>query len=93
MTVPTCSPASLEVIATVSPFTTLPFASFTVAVAVEVDVPFATIDAGFSATVTLVAGPVVWVSVAVPLTFGEADVSVAVIVACPALVELVTVAE
>ena len=61
----------------------------TVAVAVEVDVPLATIDAGLSATLTVPAVPAVCVSVAVPLTFGVTDVSFAVIVGAPTVVELV----
>jgi hypothetical protein len=58
----------------------LPFASFTVAVAVAVELPFATIDAGETPTPTLAAGPGVWVSVAFPKMFGETVLSVAVIV-------------
>ena len=42
----------------------MPCASVTVAVAVVVEVPLATIDAGESIMVTLVAGPWVWVRVA-----------------------------
>jgi hypothetical protein len=63
-----------------------------VAVAVVVELPFATIEVGFSATVTLAAGPAVWVSVALPDTAGELVLSVAVIVAVATLVELVIVA-
>src|SRR5207302_32020 len=59
-----CSPESLEEKPTLSPGTGLPFASFTVAVAVAVEVPFATIDAGEIPAPTLAAGPRVWVSVA-----------------------------
>ena len=80
----------LELNVTVSLFSRLPLASFAVAVAVEVDVPFARIDVGDSDSVTLETGPIVlvWVSVAVPLTVPSAAVTVAV----PAVVELVIVA-
>jgi hypothetical protein len=61
-------------------------------VAVEVDDPFATIDGGTNPTLTLVAGPGAWVKVACPETCGEAELSVAVIVGAPIVVELVIVA-
>jgi hypothetical protein len=93
VTEPIESPPSLEEKATVSPVTAWPSASVTVAVAVEVDVPLATIELGESETLTLVAGPGVCVSVACPDTLGETELSVAVIVACRTVVELVTVAE
>ena len=74
-----------------SPGTALSLASLTVAVAVVVDAPSATIDGSESDTVTAVAGPGVCVSVACALTPG-ADWSLAVIVECPARVVLVIVA-
>jgi hypothetical protein len=52
----------------------------------------ATIELGDSPTLTLVAGPTVCVSVAWPLTCGETELSVAVIVTAAATVELVIVA-
>jgi hypothetical protein len=58
----------------------------TVAVAVDIDVPFAVIDAGLKPTVTYAARPVVCVSVAVAFAFGETEVSVPVIVAVPGVV-------
>ena len=54
MTPPKCTPGSLEEKLTLSPATALPNASVTVAVAVLVDDPFATIDDGASPTTTLV---------------------------------------
>ena len=57
-----------------------------------VELPFATIDAGESWTATLAGGPRVWVSVACPDTCGRTELSVAVIVGWPTVVELVTVA-
>ena len=64
-------------------------ASVTVAVAVLVEVPLATIDAGDTCTVT---DPGVWVRVACPDTWGLAVVSVAVITGVPAVVVPVSVA-
>ena len=92
MTPPKCTPGSLEEKLTLSPATALPNASVTVAVAVLVDDPFATIDDGASPTTTLDAGPGVWVKVAWPETCGETELSVAVIVTACAAVELVIVA-
>src|SRR5690242_8324910 len=95
VTVPVYTPLPWSVIeppednVTVSPETRLPFASVTVAVAVAVEVPFATIDVGFKDRATFAAGPGVWVSVAGPETLP----SIAVIVRSPAVVVLVTVAE
>ena len=98
---PTWTFRSLAENATLSPVTMSPSASVTVAVAVLVEVPLATIDEGESATWTLVAGGgggggggggVVCVSVAVPATLGVTELSVAVIVGDPAVVELVSVA-
>jgi len=60
----------------------------TLAVAVEVDVPFATIDTGERVTLTFDAGPTVCVNVAEPDTLGVTELSVAVIVAVPTVVEL-----
>ena len=71
----------------------MPFASVTVAVAVLVELPFATIELGANPTTTLVVGPGVCVNVACPVTCGETELSVAVIVTDPATIELVTVAE
>ena len=71
----------------VSPETGLPCASVTVAVTVSVEVPLATIESLDSPTLTLVARPGAWVSVAVLLR--PAVLSVATIVACPAFVELI----
>ena len=88
VTAPKWSCASLEENVTVSPVMGLPLASVTVAVAIEVDVPLATIEFGESITLTLVAGPAVWVRVAWPETLP----SVAVIVGVPATVVLCTVA-
>jgi hypothetical protein len=62
----------------------------TVAVAVVLEVPFATIEDDPSWTDTLVAGPGVWVRVAVPSNVAAG--SVAVTVTGPAVVELVIVA-
>ena len=62
------------------------------AVAVLVDVPFATIELGASPTLTFVAGPGVWVSVACPAKIGQKKLSVAVTVTACAVVELVIVA-
>ena len=70
----------------------MPFASVTVAVAVACELSVATIDDGASDTLTLVAGPGVWVSVACPVTLGETELSVAVIVTAWTTVELVIVA-
>jgi hypothetical protein len=91
VTGPIVSPGSLLKNVTVSPLTGLPFASVTVAVAVDVELPSATIDAGANPTVTLLAGAV-WVRLACPDMLGETVLSVAVIVADPAVVELVIVA-
>ena len=88
MTEPICSPASLEAKLTLSPGTGLPFASVTVAVMVDVELPFATIEPGESPTLTLAAGPTVCVSDAVP----DTDPSAAVIVGVPTLVDDVIVA-
>ena len=74
-----------------SPRTGLVFASVTVAVAVEVETPSATIDAGETATLTAVAGPGVCVSVALPEAGGDVA-SLAVIVTWCAVFELVIVA-
>ena len=60
--------------------------------AVLVDVPLAVIELGDRATVTLAAGPAVWVSVACPDTLGVTVLSVAVIATGWAVVELVIVA-
>ena len=76
---------------TVCPKTGLPFASVTVAVAVEVEVPLATIGFGLNESVTFAAGPAVCVRMLSPDT--PAVLSVAVIVGVPAVVELVSVAE
>jgi hypothetical protein len=92
VTDPIVSPLSLDENATLSPAIGCPSASVTVAVAVEVDDPFATIDGGTNPTLTLVAGPGVWVNVACPLPCGETELSVAVIVTGCAVVELVIVA-
>jgi hypothetical protein len=89
VTDPIVSPLSLDENATLSPAIGCPSASVTVAVAVLVDDPFATIDDGTSPTTTLLA---VCVSVACPETCGEAELSVAVIVGAPIVVELVIVA-
>ena len=59
VTAPIFSALSLEENVTVSPETGLAPA-VTVAVAVLVEVPFATIEAGFIVTVTPVAGQVLW---------------------------------
>jgi hypothetical protein len=67
-----------------SPVTGLPFASVTVAVAVDVEVPSAVMRFGLRATVTAAALPTVWVNVLVPDTAGETCRSVAVIVETPA---------
>src|SRR4051812_27297698 len=69
--------------------TGLPLASLTVAVAVDVDVPLATIDGGFSASVTWVGGTASSFRVAVPgfLAF----VALAVMVSAPAVLEAVIV--
>src|SRR5205807_1767178 len=56
-TLPIFSPGSLDVKLTVSPGTGLAPASVTVAFAVAVDFPSATIDAGESSTPTFAAGP------------------------------------
>jgi hypothetical protein len=85
-----CAPELVKL--TASPVTGLPFASVTVAVAVDAAVPFALMVAGLNWTLTLLAVPAVWVNVAVPETLGLADLSVAVIVACPAVVVDVIVA-
>jgi hypothetical protein len=73
----------------ISPATGFPDPSVTVAVAVEVDTPLAVIVDGWSANAIFAAGPGVWVSVwgadGIPATL-------AVIDACPAVVELVIVA-
>jgi len=87
----TLSPLSLEVNVTVALVTGEPL-SDTVAVAVEIDVPFAGIDIGANATLTVGAKTAVCVNIAVPDTLGETELSVAVIVAVPAVVELVIVA-
>jgi hypothetical protein len=92
VTDPIVSPLSVEEKLTASPAIGCPSASVTVAVAVLVEDPFATIDDGASPTTTLVAGPTVCAKVAWPLTLGETELSVAVIVGDPTVVELVTVA-
>jgi hypothetical protein len=56
----------------------------TVAVATDVEVPFAAIEAGLKPTVATLAGPVIWVSVLAPDTAGETELSVAVMVNAPA---------
>jgi hypothetical protein len=76
----------LVVNATVSPVIGLPLTSVTVAVAVEVDVPLAVIDAGLNATVTYAARPVVCVNVAVPVAGVAGVESLALIVAVPGVV-------
>ena len=86
------SALSLEEKATWSPATGWACVSVIFAVAVLVDVPLAMIELGDSVTATLEAGPAVWVSVACPETLGETELSVAVIVADPTVVELVIVA-
>ena len=91
-TCPMSSPGSLEEKKTASELSRCPWASFTVAVAVVVELPFATIEVGFSATVTLATGPAVWVRTASPETAGVLVLSVALIVAVPTVVELVIVA-
>lgn len=85
-----CPPETVN--ATAPPGTGLPWASVSLAVAVDVDVPSAVIDAGDRDTVTLVAGPAVCVNVAVADRLEIADLSVAVIVPCPAVVVDVIVA-
>jgi hypothetical protein len=82
----------LLTIDTASPETGLPFASVTLAVAVEVDLPSAVIDDGLKFTATLTAGPAVCVNVAVPETIGLTDESAAVRVEVPAVVVEVIVA-
>ena len=85
-------PGSLEVKTTaVSAGRGCAWLSVTLAVAVVAEVPLATIELGASWSVTLAAGPV-WVRVAVPDTLGVTEVSVAVIVGVPTMVELVIVA-
>ena len=64
VTAPTLSAASLDVNATVVPVTGLPLASVTVAVAVLLAVPSATIDVGDSVSATFPALPAVCVRVA-----------------------------
>ena len=59
VTPPKCTPLSVEEKPTPSPGTGLPFASVTVAVAVLVELPFATIELGANPTTTLVVGPTV----------------------------------
>jgi hypothetical protein len=81
---------SLNVNDTAWPDTGSPLASVTRAVAMLIDDPLAGIKAGESCTVAFAAGPN-WVNVASPLS-PEAELSVAVIVARPGVVELVIVA-
>ena len=70
VTVPVYVPSLLSVIVppednvTVCPETGLPFASVTVAVAVEVELPLATIGFGLNESVTFATGPAVCVNVA-----------------------------
>jgi hypothetical protein len=78
---------------TASPLTGLPWASVTAAVAMVRETPSATIELGWRATLTFAAGPATWVSVAWSLRVDVAELSVAVIVTWPAVVELVIVAE
>jgi hypothetical protein len=85
-----CPPETVN--ATALAGTALPWASVTLAVAVDVEVPLAVIDAGDRDTVTSLAGPAVCVNVAVADRLKIADLSVAVIVACPAVVDEVIVA-
>jgi hypothetical protein len=92
VTDPIVSPLSLEEKLTLSPAIGCPSASVTVAVAVDVDDPFATIDDGTNPTITPVAGPTVCTNVPCPETCGETELSVAVIVGDPTVVELVIVA-
>ena len=87
---PICSPASLEEKATLVSADRVAGASLTVAVAVVVEVPLATMRSGESDTVTLAAGPAICVSVAWPVM--RRQLSVAVIVGEPTVVELVIVA-
>ena len=92
MTDPIVSPPSVDAKLTLSPGNGRASASVTVAVAVLVDDPFATIDDGTNPTVTPVAGPTVCTSVAWPEMCGETELSVAVLVGDPTVVELVIVA-
>jgi hypothetical protein len=63
------------------------------AVAVVVEVPLATIEAGDSVTETDAARPAFWVRVVEPVAgVGLMDLSVAVIVGVPAVLELVILA-
>ena len=86
------SPGSLEEIVTFSPATPAPLASVIVTVAVLVEARFATIDGGWRARLMAVAREIC-VRVAVADNRVEVtEVSVAVIVAPPTIVELVIVA-
>lgn len=69
----------------------MPLRSVAVAVAVDVEVPLATIDAGETVSTRWAAGAVC-VSVAVPETLGLTDLSMAVIVDAPTEVDDVTIA-
>jgi hypothetical protein len=91
VTGPTVCAPELPIV-TVSPETGFPFTSVTVAVAVDVETPFAVTDGGLSVSEIPVAGPASWVSVAAPEGCRLAVMSVAVIVACPATVVEVIVA-
>ena len=70
----------------------VPKASVTVAVATLVLVPSAGIEEGASASATLVAGPAVWISFWLAETPPLTEVSVAVMLAAPAVVVEVIVA-
>ena len=83
------------VMVTVSPDAGCPWASVTVAVAVDVETPLAMTELGSAgrASSIEVAGPRVWVSVLESaMGAGETELLVAVIVAVPTAVELVIVA-
>jgi hypothetical protein len=89
---PTDSPESLDEKLTLPLEMRLPCASLTVAVAVVVELPLATIDVGWRLKDSDFAGPTVSVSFARSATAGFTDPSFAVIVFVPADVELVSVA-
>jgi hypothetical protein len=65
--------------------------SLTVAVAVDVELPSARIEAGLSATATSVGWPTACLKVVAPATLGETELSVAAIVNVPAVVVAVIV--
>jgi hypothetical protein len=92
VTGPIVSPGSLDEKPIFSPETPAPTASVTVAVAVLLDEPSATIDPGWTARVIALAGSDVCVRDAVAMRFGVTEVSLAVIVTDPTVVELVIVA-